>query len=208
MGDLLLSTQAAPTTPGVSTGVIYIDTNNEVVNLDVNAKAKTVRTLNNANTADVVANAANTYLTGSSILVPPALVRAGTTFSWRLAMSKTAAGVAAATITLVVGTNGTTADTVRATLTFGAQTAAVDNGYIDIQAVVRSNGASGVMAVSALFEHALATTGLDSQQFRIFQTTPAAFDMTVANSIWGLCCNPGASGVWTFQNVTVQAVGI
>src|SRR5215475_11644935 len=105
MADIQLDNEGAPTTPTSGSSILYFDTTSkELVDLDDAGLKKTVRTLTNANTADVTANAADTYLTGSGITVPPALVRVGSNFRWRFVMSKTGASTATAIWTPRFGT--------------------------------------------------------------------------------------------------------
>ena len=165
----------------------------------------------NANTADVTASgAADTYLTGSSIAIPSTKVRAGTTFRWKFAMSKTNAGTAAPVWKVLVGTNGTSADTARLTFTMpDAQTAAVDNGLAELEVIVRTAGATGVIEGILRMEHKNTTTGLaNAAQVQIVQATSASFDLSVASLIFGVSANPGTSGVWTFQHVSSQGVDV
>lgn len=214
MADIQLDTQGIPATPAAGTGVLYFDsTNKEAILLDDVPAAKVLRTLSNANTADVTCSSVNTYLTGSSITVPPAKLRAaGAKFHWKLKMNKTNVGTAVgATVTIVFGPNGTTADTARVTFTFGTQSGAVDDGWMDIDCVVRSGGNTATTQIEAcaFFYHTLAATGLDNTQFKLFQSTPGTFDTTGA-IIVGLCCNPGATGspVWTFQHVGAEGLNL
>jgi hypothetical protein len=210
MADINLDTQSKPATPSAGSGILYLDTvNKELIELDDAGNARVVRPLTNANTADVVATSVDTYLTGSSIAIPPALLRVGALFRWTFAMSKTAAGTATPIWVVRFGTAGTTGDAARLTFTGVAQTAVADNGIATLEVVVRSIGASGVIEGIYFFTHlgAAATqqTGLIVQPTDVKQVTSGAFDTTVASSIIGVSCNPGASGVWTFQHVAVQA---
>lgn len=167
--------------------------------------------LTNQNTADVTANAADTYLTGSAIQIPnnrPIVV--GTRLIWRLAASKTAAGVAAWVFNIRFGVNGTTADTARVVFTSTlAQTAAVDVGTWVIKAIVRGPiGVSAIVAGSCDFRHHLTATGFSTQNADAYQTTSTGFDITTAGMIVGLSCNPGAAGVFAFQMVSADVVNI
>jgi hypothetical protein len=210
MADIALDTQGAPATPSANTGVLYLDsTSKELVNIDDTGAKKTVRTLVNANTADLTpAAATDTYLAGSAIKVPPGLVRVATTFTWTFAMTKTGAGVAQPIWTVRVGTAGTTADTARLTFTGSAQTAAVDTGYAQIQVVVRLGGATGVIEGFYTLGHVLAATGFASIGTDVQQATSAAFDTTVANVFYGISLNTGAAAAWTIPHVSAQADGL
>lgn len=159
----------------------------------------------NSNAANVVANAADTYLTGSSLAIA-GRIQAGSVFRLRFTMTKTAAGIATPIYTVRVGTAGSTADTGRLTFTGVAQTAATDTGWHDLELVVRDAGANGVLQGSMAMHHAQTTTGLANQaQPQILQSLSSAFNLTTAGLILGVSCNPGASGVWTFQTVSIAA---
>jgi hypothetical protein len=137
----------------------------------------------NANVADVVANAAATYLTGASMQVG-SRVQAGSFLKWRLRASKTAAGVATATVAVTVGPNATTGDTARVTHSSTAiQTATVES--------------------TIRLDHVLAdAAGFGT--FRYLSAVSASFALG-ANDYIGLVVNPGTAGVWTFQHVLVDA---
>lgn len=157
--------------------------------------------ISNANIADVVANAADTYLTGSALAVPTEGLKAGTKLRWRFVMTKTGAGVAAPIWSVRVGTAGTTADTAQLVFTSSAQTAAIDTGEVVIEAVLRNTGAAGVLAGGLHLLHNLDITGFSVDTTPVLQVTSAGFTTTTANLIIGVSVNPGAAGVFTHQIV-------
>lgn len=159
--------------------------------------------LANANTADVVATGVDTYLTGSNVLLA-GRIKSGTTITWTLGMTKTAAGTATPVFNVRFGTLGTTSDPARNTFTGVSQTAATDTGKVEIVAIIRSFSASGTVHGSLEMHHFNTTTGLQNKaQVQLIQNVSAAFDLTVANLRAGISMDPGTSGVWTFQNVSV-----
>ena len=210
MAELLLDTQGTPSAPSAGTMLVYPDSGSLQPTARSNSRIHTLGSaIRNWNTSDVTANAADTYLTGSALTIPQHLMQAGTTFRWRFAMSKTAAGVAAPVWSLRVGTAGTTADTARCTFTSpAAQTAAIDNGCCEIWAVLRNTGASGVLAGVLSMWHTLAATGLANVATVCVQNTSAAFDTTTAGLIVGISVNPGTAGVWTHQLVTADLMNV
>lgn len=165
--------------------------------------------ITNANTSDVTANAADTYLTGSALTIGPSQ-KAGTILRWRAVATKTAAGTAAATVIVRFGTNGSTSDTARNTFTLSAATAATDTGHFELTCIVRTiNASTGVVACGLGVTHANSTTGLVSaNETNVFQVVSGNFDNTSASLIAGVSVNPGASGVWTFQVVTAEATNL
>lgn len=175
----------------------------------IEAAATRQGVVSNGNTGDVVANAADTYLTGSALAVGGRL-RQGVSFRWTLRMTKTAAGTATPVYTVRVGTAGSTSDTGRLTFTGLAQTAATDTGYHEIEVTIDAYGASGTLRGVCLTSHQGTTTGLqnNAQSQALAGTGASTHDQTVAGLIVGLSCNPGASGVWTFQLVSSRATGL
>jgi hypothetical protein len=157
----------------------------------------------NSNTADVVANAAATYLAGGSLIIG-GRVQAGSFFKWRLRASKTATGTTAPTIAIVIGTLGTTGDTARVTHTSTAiQTAAIDSGMFEIDANFRAVGAGSTVLQSSIRLDHVAADAAGFGTFRYLTANSAAFTVG-ASDIIGLVVTPGA-GVWTFQEVIIDS---
>ncbi len=87
-----------------------------------------------------------TYITGSTITVPPSGLKIGTCFRWTMNLTKTGAGTASSTFDIAFGTAGTTADTARVSFTKPAGTAVIDEGKVVIEAIVRGPlSASGIV---------------------------------------------------------------
>jgi hypothetical protein len=206
MAEILLDAQGVGTTPATSKLLVYPDSSTKQLTAlnDTGRKFSLDGVIRNWNTVDVVANAADTYLAGSNLIVPQHLLQAGATLKWRLIMTKTAAGVATPVWTVRVGTTGTVADAARLTFTGGAQTAAIDTGFVEFSAVLRNIGAAGVLAGGMNLVHNLATTGFATIASEVLQATSAGFDTTVAGLIIGISVNPGSAGVWTHQLVVAE----
>jgi len=151
---------------------------------------------------------ATTYLTNSNIAVPVGKLRAGTVFRWTLIFTKTAAGTAARSHLIKVGTAGTTADATIATLTSGTPTAAVDTGIQVITFIVRTIGASATSHGASFASHQLSTTGLFPNETEVLQGAGTAFDSTVANLIVGLAVTAGASEALTYQQIIAEAYNL
>src|SRR5438132_10763295 len=114
--DVQLDTEANPATPSSGSAIGFFNsTNKEWQSIDDGGNVKTVRPL--TNTGSTTTAGADIYLVGSNISVPPQLVRVGSTFRWRLNVSKTAAGTAAPIYNIRVGTAGAIGDTARLTFT-------------------------------------------------------------------------------------------
>jgi hypothetical protein len=210
MGRIKAAVEAAPSAPAAGSVYLFPHTSSKQwASRDADGRVLTLAGIKNFNTTDVVANAADTYLTGSALTIPSHGLQAGTMFRWRLAMTKTAAGTAAPVWVVRIGTLGTVADAAILTFTQVAlQTAAADTGVVTIEAILRNVGAAGVLAGSLDMHHVLAATGFSTLTMNVMQVTSAGFDTTPAGLIVGVSINPGASGVWTHQCVKAEMVNI
>jgi len=154
--------------------------------------------------------ASDTYLTGSSIAIPASRLQAKSIYRVRFNAVKTSAGTATPIINVRFGTNGTTADTSRGTLTHSAQTAAVDEMTYDFIAIFRTvgSGTSAVLQSLGQINHRLSITGFGTGVSEPEIATSGGFDSTVANSIIGLSVNGGTSAAWTVNVVTAELVNL
>lgn len=163
---------------------------------------------NQSTTGQGAGFAADTYLTGSDILIPAGAVKQGTRYHCIFNVVKTAAGIATPIINVRFGTNGSTADTSRGTLTFSAQTAAVDDGVYEIWVTFRAAGASAVIQSLGQLTHRLDVTGLAAIGSESEIATSGSFDCTVSNSRIGISVNGGASAAWTVSLVQAEMTNL
>lgn len=147
--------------------------------------------------------ALRTYLAGSA--VPVRQLQAGSGFLWRLAVSKTAAGVAASTYEVVVGTTGSAADATILSFQKPAGTAAADEGWVDIMATCR--GPQGLVGQFRM-GHNLASTGHLVIPQAVVNNISAPFDIAVPNLFVGLCVTSGLADVLTFQMVQAEGYNL
>jgi len=136
-----------------------------------------------------------TYLTGSDVLIPTGRLQAKSMYRLKFDIHKTAlSGTANVIVTIKIGTAGTVADTTRATVTFGVQTAVADEGAIDINVVFRTvgSGTSAVIQVLGMLDHRLAASGLTNVNTSIQKVTSSGFDSTVAGSRIGCAVDIGS----------------
>lgn len=150
--------------------------------------------------------ASDTYVTGSSVAIPSTGLKVGTRYHMIFAATKTAAGTATPILNVRFGTNGTTADTSRCTITFSAQTAATDTGSFEVWVTFRTvgSGTSAVMQCVGQRRHGASVTGFGNLVSQTLEVTSGGFDSTVANSIIGVSANGGASASWTIQLVQAE----
>lgn len=161
-------------------------------------------------TADQTINAATTaLLTGSLITIPASKLQIGTTMIWTIALTKTAAGTAANTFDVRVGTAGTTGDTSRLSFALPTATGVVDTGLIEIIATCRGPlSASGIFEGNLSMTHNLAATGLANIACVNVNVVSAPFDVTVANLFVHVSCTTAASTVLTFQQVFTEVYNL
>ncbi len=156
--------------------------------------------------AQTPAATTRTYITGSKVTVPSNKLQIGTMFRWSFNITKTAAGTAASTYDIAIGTNGTTGDTARVSFTKPAGTAAVDEGWITITAIVRGPLTSAcIISGEFVMMHNGNTAGHATVPVVVLNTVSAGFDATVANLFVGLCITSGASDAITIQQVMSEA---
>lgn len=166
------------------------------------------RFLNNYSTASQSITAATrTYITGSNLSFTAGLLRAGTILRWRFNITKTAAGTATSTYDICFGTAGTTSDTARVSFTKPAGTAVVDEGWVEIQAVVRTATSTGTVVGEFTLRHNLSSTGHATIPNVCVTTTSSTFDLTAATNV-GVCITSGASDAITIQQVTAEAINL
>lgn len=206
MADICLDVQSPPATPASGQGVLFLDTTSKrlTVRDDAGFHRSIIHNFSTAQQAPAATT--RTYIAGSAIAVASGKMQIGTCFRWRLNLTKTAAGSAASTFDICVGTAGTTADTARVSFTKPAGTAAADEGVVEIFAICRGPlSASGVFVGTFGLTHNLAATGHAVIPCVAVTTISSAFDVTVASSIVGLCITTGASDVITIENVQAEA---
>ena len=153
------------------------------------------------------AYAADTYLAGSAVTVPAGAWKVGSFYVCSFDMVKTGAGTAAFTITVRMGTLGTTGDAAIATIAFAVGTGVVDSGWFTVFGAFRTvgSGTSAVLATEATCAHALAATGLittGASGFGQISAISAGFNSTT-QTIIGCSVNGGAS--FSGTNTIVQA---
>lgn len=146
--------------------------------------------VNSAEFSQLVVSGTAYYITGTAINIKTTTLQVGSSFTWRLWMSKTAAGTGTFQIRIYRGTNGTTSDTADVTQTIGAvQTAIVDSMWVDVTINITTTGATGAYfwtispmnkaASAAGFGIVTGTTGL-------FSGSVAAVALNTANLKFGI----------------------
>ena len=211
MGQLNLAQQSTAANPSATLSTLYVDNTTlpTVRQRDPSGRDQSLAGVSNqSSTSQAPAATTRTYLAGSAVAIPVNKLQVGTRFRWVMSVTKTAAGIAASTYDICVGTAGTTGDTARVSFTKPAGTAAADEGTITIEAVVRTIGATGVMAGQFTMVHNGNTAGHMTIPAACVNTISAGFDMTVANLIVGVCVTSGASDALTFQLVSAECWNI
>lgn len=216
MSVIILSEQAStPSNPTSAKVKLYVD-NTSIPRLkmvDDSGNQTSLHPITNTSVTSVSGGfASDTYLDGSKLIVPAGAWRVNTVYRCVFDMVKTAAGTAAFTVTLRMGTAGTTSDTAIATFTFGAGTAAADTGMFELWALFRTVGGGTSAVVQAILEcrHHLAATGLIStgaSGIGILPVTSSGFNSSTPTTI-GLSVNGGASFSGTNTLVTSELANL
>jgi hypothetical protein len=163
--------------------------------------------VNNASVAQQTWAATEAYLTGSDCQIPAGRLQAKTMYRCKFELTKTStAGVATPIVNVKIGTAGTTADTTRAALTFAAQTAVADTGFLEVFLTFRTvgSGTSAVIRVTGTLSHALAATGLSTANQSIAKVTSSGFDSTVSALKIGCTFTGGTSFTGTTDQVQAE----
>lgn len=207
MAELVLAETELVGTPNTGFASLYVDESKRLRLKDDTGKDTVAGAVSNYSTsAQSPAAATRTYIIGSAIAVTS--LQVGSCLRWTISLTKTAAGTAASTFDICVGIAGTTADTARVSFTKPAGTAAVDEGKVTIEAIVRTIGATGVMVGEFTLVHNLENTGHAVTPCVVINTISAGFDMTVDDLIVGVCLTSGASDAITIQMVQSEAWNI
>lgn len=203
----LVNQAAVPATPSAGQITAFGFAANKKLAFVDDAGLVTMLGLANASIANQTGFAADTYLVGSNIVIPAGRWQARTIYTCEFDMVKTAAGTAAFTVNIRLGTLGTTGDASRCALAFAVGTAAADTGRFLVRATFRSVGAGTAAVVQGciMCNHFLAATGLittGASGVGIINTTGGGFDSTTPTTI-GISVNGGTSFAGT--NTQVQS---
>lgn len=199
MADILIDNEGAPSTPAASKSVLWVDsTTKKFVQTDDSGKRHGLLSANFSTASQSPTVSTDIYLTNSDILVPSFGMEAGQLYRWMFTATKTATGTTAYVATLRLGTNKSTADTARATLTANqVQTAAISHAQFYVEVLVRSVSASGqlIAAINCASSVGTTATGFGGGVVNV----PATFDNSaVAGNSLGLSVNTQA-GAWTID---------
>lgn len=179
-------------------GVFYGNPNNGVVS-------------NSSVAAQTPAAATKTYVSGTALqLGDNQKLRVGARLRFKFNMTKTAAGTATSTIEVLVGSLGTVADAIALAFTKPAGTAAVDEGQVTIDVVVRSvNEAAGtaILVGELVLTHNLAATGHAQIPTVVVNAVSSAVTIDFAQVV-GVAITSGASDAITIQMAQAEVAGV
>lgn len=208
MAKIVLDNESGtPAAPAAGKVVLFNDSVSLNPAFRTSAKVSTIGSIRNANTSAQAYTTTEVYITGSSLVIPGSLMQVGMRFRWRFGLTKTA-GTGSQVFAIKFGTAGTVADTTRVTFTqVAAGTSATDTEIVEISAVVRSIGASGVVSGMLNMSHVLATTGFSTLGANVMSVTSSGFDTTVAGLIAGVSFNHGTAGAGNIEFATGELDG-
>ena len=159
---------------------------------------------------DTIVNGSTVPLGTAGLIGPTGSNQNGTLITWRIKMSKTAAGTGATTFTIRFGTAGTTADTARCTaFSTGTATAVVDVADVVITAYATAGGSTATLNCAGTMSHMLATTGFNNAAYFVqAYSTQTSFNSTPAGTKASLSITAGTGSTITIQKVETQAVNL
>lgn len=212
MSDIQLATQSGPTTPAASNGIVFLDTNAEILCVKNAAGRYLARSTNASVAADATGFAVETWVTGSDLKIPSFSMQTKSCFTWRISASKTALGTATPIYNILTGSNRSTADTKRLTLTGPAQTAIADIGTLIIMVTTRIVSSVGTIQGTAWWEHrgtaantTTSGTGFANDTTGHVEGTSGTFDNTALGGLYiSLSMNGGAAAAWTLTQVQAE----
>jgi hypothetical protein len=156
--------------------------------------------IRNSSTAQQAFTAATrAVVAGTLIKVPVGGLKAGARYRARFNIAKTAAGTATSTVDVAVGTTATGLNTARLSFTKPAGTAVADEGVIEVDVLIRSVSATGVIAGEMTMGHNLSATGHAQIPFVAVSAVSAAFDNSGDGLYIAVCLTTGASDVITTE---------
>lgn len=206
MPDILLDTQAVPTAPAASKGLLYFDNVSNVVTSVTSVKSQSVGGVRNASVATQAYSTAEIYLTGSNLAIPSHKLQVGATFRWRVVLTKTA-GTGALLWRIRIGTLGTTGDAEIILFTqASAPTSATDTAKVDIDFIIRTIGAAATSQGGLRLNHVLAATGFSQLTTNVQQGAGTTFDSTTAALIAGITFNAQTAGAGNIELVGAELI--
>lgn len=146
MASTINYNNTTPTAPTGGVNVLWQNDNSNPPN--ISASVKMVPLVVNYNTtaqSQTVVSDTTYYIAGSFLPAPNPAINGpvvGTTYTWRVHMTKTAVGTGIFQIFIYMGTAGTTGDTAEVSQTIGTQTGAVDQMDMDVSVTWTAVGSS------------------------------------------------------------------
>lgn len=153
--------------------------------------------------------ATQTLINGSLIAIPPQGWQVGLTISWKVLLTKTAAGASIpGTFLVLVNTTGTSAGggTVATMALTSVGTAAIDTGTVEIDFCVHTLGATAAGVAHLRMTHGLQTTGWMAVQMQEIDATMATWNSTTAQQFVMLAMTSGASVVPTITQCRAEVL--
>ncbi len=202
-GAVINFANLSDTAPAASTGYRLVKWQ-EGLTGDVSGQVANDAEYNQSTAAQGPGFAADTYVTGSDVTYTAGQLKAGTRYYLVLRLSKTAVGTAAPVVNLRIGTLGTTGDTSRMTFTFSAQTAAADEGVLEVWVTFTAVGGSAQVYGHARLTHRQSIAGLGNLVSQDVQGAAGATFSTAGTTRIGCSLNMGASANVTANNAASE----
>lgn len=130
-----------------------------------------------------IAAATLTLISGTLLTIPPQGLQVGTMMEFTAILTSGAAGTAANTITIRMGTTGTTADAAIATFTTSVGTAVASRAKIEVSLTIRTLGAAGTAVATCCIWNS-AATGFVNIGTSVLTGTMATFNTVTSGLLY------------------------
>lgn len=130
-----------------------------------------------------IAAATLTAINGTFLTLPPQALRVGMVLTFTAILTTNAAGTAANTITIRLGTNGTTADAAIATFTTSVGTAVASTAIVEVTLTIRSLGAAGTAVATCNIRNSAAAGFINIGQ-AVLVGTMATFNTVTSGLLY------------------------
>lgn len=152
-----------------------------------------------------IAAATLTLITGSLTAMPPQGFQVGGAFRWTIKGAGGAAGTAANTFVVRIGTTGTSADAAVATFTTAVGTAAASTFSVDIAFTIRTLGAAATAAALCTILNSTAA-GFVNTFVSVIPGTMATFNTTTAQQFMSVSLLTGAAKTATITQCLGECI--
>ena len=154
----------------------------------------------------ITSTTTNTAITGSIMAIPPQGIQLGSVLRWTIICGKSAAGTAARTFAIKVGTTSTSSDTTIQSFSSAAGTGVADTAFITIVFTINATGTIANGTAILYLNHVLAATGFATTASQTIVGVPTSFNATTQQLFISLSLLPGTAEIITVSQCFLEIV--